>query len=108
MDLGRMLEDVAGRFGDRTAFLYEEDSISYERLNRSVNAFANYLRTLGLHRGDHIAVMLVNCPEFVISYFAIQKIGGVAVTLNVLVQFAWHKILRLYGADGATTVVRQA
>jgi len=79
-----MLEDIAGRFGDRTAFLYEEDSISYERLNRSVNAFANHLRTLGLRRGDHIAVMLANCPEFVISYFAIQKIGGVAVTLNVL------------------------
>ena len=84
MDLGRMLEDVAGRFGDRTAFLYEDEQLSYERLNRSVNAFANYLKALGLGRGDHIAVMLGNCPEFVISYFAAQKIGAVAVTLNVL------------------------
>ncbi|OPY86297.1 MAG: Long-chain-fatty-acid--CoA ligase [Syntrophaceae bacterium PtaU1.Bin231] len=84
MDLGRMLEATASRFGERTAFLYEDDAISYERLNRSVSAFANYLKTLGLGRGDHIAVMLANCPEFVVSYFAIQKLGGVAVTLNVL------------------------
>jgi long-chain acyl-CoA synthetase len=49
-----------------------------------VSALAHHFQALGLRKGDKAALMLPNCPEFVIAYFACQKIGAVAVTLNVL------------------------
>lgn len=84
MNLGRMLEETCARHAGRVALIYEENRISYAALNSAVNAFAGRLRKAGLEKGDSIAMMLPNSPEFVIAYFAIQKIGAVAVTLNTL------------------------
>ena len=57
--------------------------MTYRELNRAACALGNHLRSLGLGKGDKVALMLPNCPEFIIAYFGIQKMGGVAVTLNV-------------------------
>ncbi len=51
-----------------------------------VNRCSNALRGLGIERGDRVALLLPNIPEFVISYLAIQKIGAVAVSLNVMLK----------------------
>ncbi|MCX5846906.1 MAG: AMP-binding protein [Deltaproteobacteria bacterium] len=84
MSLGRMLEESCHRYADNVAIIYDEKYVTYDALNRDVNALGNGLRKLGIQKGDNVAIMLPNCPEFVISYFAVQKIGAVAVTLNVL------------------------
>ena len=84
MSLGQMLEESGKRYAKNTATIYDGKVMTYEALNRAVNALGNELKNLGITKGDKVAVMLSNCPEFVISYFAIQKIGAVAVTLNVL------------------------
>jgi len=84
MNLGQKLEETCHNYSDNTALVFEDQTITYHTLNQSVNALANYFRTLGLQKDDKVALMLPNCPEFVITYFAAQKIGAVAVTLNVL------------------------
>lgn len=84
MGLGRMFDESCRIFGRNIATLYDGNCLTYESLNRAVNSFGNGLRALGIKKGDKVALMLPNCPEFVISYFAVQKIGAVAVTLNVL------------------------
>ena len=84
MSLGQMLEESCRRYADNVCIVYDGTYLTYEALNRYVNALANGLRNLSIQKGDKVAVMLPNCPEFVISYFAIQKIGAVAVTLNIL------------------------
>ena len=84
MSLGRMLEESCHRYADNVVIIYDEKYMTYDALNRDVNALGNGLRKLGIQKGDNVAIMLPNCPEFVISYFAVQKIGAVAVTLNVL------------------------
>jgi long-chain acyl-CoA synthetase len=84
MNLGRMLEETCMRHAGRVALIHEEKRISYGALNGAVNMLSSRLRKAGLVKGDRIAVMLPNCPEFVIAYFAAQKIGAVAVTLNSL------------------------
>jgi len=83
-NLGQMFEEICRRYADNTALIYEDQTISYGALNRSVDALVHHFQTLGLRKGDKAALMLPNCPEFVVSYFACQKIGAVAVTLNVL------------------------
>jgi long-chain acyl-CoA synthetase len=84
MSLGQMLEDSAKRYPKNAATIYDGQVITYVELNRAVNALGHELKNLGIKKDDKIAIMLSNCPEFVISYFAAQKIGAVAVTLNVL------------------------
>jgi len=83
-NLGQMFEEICRRYADNTALVYEDQIITYRTLERSVNALAHHFQTLGLGKGDKAALMLPNCPEFVVAYFACQKIGAVAVTLNVL------------------------
>src|SRR3989339_1159568 len=82
MSLGKMLSESAERYKDHWAVIQGETRITYHELNRAACALANHLRSLGLGQGDKVALMLPNCPEFVIAYFGVQKIGGVAVTLH--------------------------
>jgi long-chain acyl-CoA synthetase len=83
-DLGQMFEETCRKYPDNTALIYEDQVIDYRALDRAVSGLAHHFQTLGLGRGDKAALMLPNCPEFVIAYFACQRIGAVAVTLNVL------------------------
>jgi len=50
--------------------------------------------------------MLPNCPEFIIAYFGIQKLGGVAVTLNV--QSTSYELRHLLGNSDAKCLITQA
>ena len=93
MDLGSMLEASRQRFASNIAMIYEGKDYSYEDLDRSVNALANHFLASGLAQGDKVALMLPNCPEFVIAYFAAVKIGAVAVTLNIM--STSHELLHL-------------
>ena len=83
-NLGEMLEDTCRRYPDRISLIYKDKTISYAQLNRAVNAFGNRLKALGMAKGDKVAIMLPNIPEFIISYFAILKLGAIAVTINTL------------------------
>lgn len=82
-NLGKMLEHSAGRYSDQASLIFKDHRISFGALNGAVNALANHLRSLSVGKGDKVAILLPNCPEFVISYFAAMKIGAVAVTLSV-------------------------
>ena len=84
MNLGQMFEESCRQYGYNVSLIYDGKYLTYEALDSAVNAIGNGLRNIGMQKGDKVAIMLSNCPEFVISYFAIQKIGAVAVTLNIL------------------------
>ncbi|MBN2538628.1 MAG: AMP-binding protein [Deltaproteobacteria bacterium] len=83
-NLREMLEYTCSRYPDRTSLIYNEKNISYAELGRAVNAFGNRLKMLGIAKGDKVAMMLPNIPEFIISYFALLKLGAVAVTIHTL------------------------
>ena len=84
MNLGEMLESICRRYGGKTAIIFEDRKITYGDLDQAVNSLANHLKGLGVEKGDKVALMLPNIPEFVISYFAAVKLGAVAVTLNIM------------------------
>ncbi|MGA2332857.1 MAG: AMP-binding protein [Syntrophales bacterium] len=79
-----MLEESAHRYPNNAATIYDGKSLTYETLHSAVNSLGNELRSMGIQKEDKVAIMLPNCPEFVISYFAVQKLGAVAVTVNIL------------------------
>jgi len=79
---GRLLADMA-RFNPRgTAITCGQYRIAWKDLNRRVNRLANALSSLGVRKGDHVSILLHDCPEFIESNYALQKIGAVPIPIN--------------------------
>ena len=76
---------AAGR-GGKTAFFYREQQITYQDVLEQVNRTGNALRALGLEIEQRVALLLLDCPEFVYSFFGAIKIGAVAVPMNTLLR----------------------
>ncbi len=72
----------AAEFGQQTAVIAEEQRLTYQQLVHSAGALATGLADLGIRRGDRVALLLPNCPQFVISYLAITALGALAVPVH--------------------------
>lgn len=57
--------------------------LSYSELNTGCNRTARALALRGIGKGDRVAILTLNCPEFVETFFALAKLGAVVVPLNV-------------------------
>jgi benzoate-CoA ligase family protein len=66
----------------RTAILFEQRQISYGELRADVLRMAQALRYLGVARGERIALLLHDSPEFIASFIAICSSGAIAVPIN--------------------------
>jgi len=80
--IGHVLADKAARLGDRTWLIHGADRYGYAQAHDLSNRYANGFRALGIAKGDHVAVMLPNCPEFIWTIWGLAKLGAVAVPLN--------------------------
>ncbi|MCA1959414.1 MAG: long-chain fatty acid--CoA ligase [Desulfomonile sp.] len=66
----------------KTAIIFEDNRISYLDLHRRANRTGRWLQSLGIEKGDRVATMLANCPEFIDLYLACAKLGAIFVPLN--------------------------
>jgi long-chain acyl-CoA synthetase len=76
------LADLSRAHGDRPAVLFKGSAVSYGMLESQSDAFAAALTALGVRPGDRVAIVLPNCPQFMVAEFGIWKTGGVVVALN--------------------------
>jgi acyl-CoA synthetase (AMP-forming)/AMP-acid ligase II/ABC-type nitrate/sulfonate/bicarbonate transport system permease component len=67
---------------NKTAILFKEEKITFSALNTMSNRLANRLLGMGIQKGDRIVLLFQNSPEFSVAYFAILKIGAIAVVLD--------------------------
>jgi long-chain acyl-CoA synthetase len=79
-----ILEDNSRRIPSSVATDFFGAKLTYSRLWEHVLRFANALAGLGLKPGARVAIMLPNCPQAVIAYYAVLWLGGVAVMTNPL------------------------
>jgi len=77
-----IIEDKARSYPDRIIFQFDDLQISWADLNDNINRAANGLLKMGIGRGDNVAIMMPNCPEFLYSWFGLNKIGAVEVPIN--------------------------
>jgi long-chain acyl-CoA synthetase len=82
--LTRLLDDAAAGFGNRPAISGDGIELTYAELRDEVDRFAGGLAGLGVGPGDRVAVVLPNCPQFVIAFFAVLRLGAVVVPANPL------------------------
>jgi acyl-CoA synthetase (AMP-forming)/AMP-acid ligase II len=67
---------------DRVAIVYGTKEVTWYELNERINRLANGLRALGVKKGDKVAILFHNTPEFVESNVAIQALGAIPVPAN--------------------------
>ena len=68
--------------GDRLATIYEDERVSYAAQHRAIAALSADLAAHGLGKGDRVAIAMRNLPEWVVAFFAVTVLGGIAVPLN--------------------------
>ncbi|MGE6488231.1 long-chain-fatty-acid--CoA ligase [Paenisporosarcina sp. NPDC076898] len=71
-------------YPEKVAIHFLGKDLTYQELYESALKFANYLRSLGIQKGDRVAIMLPNCPQNVIGYYGILYAGGIVVQTNPL------------------------
>ena len=67
---------------DKPAILFEGQQISYLQLHERTNQTSCWLQSLGIEKGERVAVMLNNCPEFIEIYLACARLGAIFVPIN--------------------------
>src|SRR5262245_47332155 len=76
--------DTARQTPQHAAILFKGTSISYGALEQLSDACAAALQALGVGRGDRVALVLPNCPQFVVVELAAWKLGAILAPLNPL------------------------
>ena len=76
------LSKLAREHGDKTALLFKGSTMSYGQLEAASTALSAALWKLGVRKGDRVALLLPNCPQFLVAQFAAWKVGAVVVGAN--------------------------
>ena len=84
MNLSQILESNSQKYSDQAAIIFKGKSISFKELVEISFRLASSLMSLGIQKGDKVAIYLPNCPEYVYSYLAIWCIGATAVPLDFM------------------------
>lgn len=85
----KFLDDAVAKYPDNPATIFGNGSkldatLTYRQLNDCVNRLANALTAMGVKKGDRVALYLPNCPQYVMGYYAILRIGAVVAPNNPL------------------------
>jgi long-chain acyl-CoA synthetase len=110
--LYQFMVDAARQHGDSLATLTSahlpvvgrvESGLSYREINALSDALAAGLVDMELRKGDRVAIILPNCPQFVMAFYAILKAGGVVVAVNPT--FPPRKLADQLKDSGATMAI---
>ena len=109
--LDRLLTDTRAKYPEHAAIIFGamvgsrlmDAKLTYRQLDDAVNRFAAGLQEMGVGKGDRVAIMLPNCPQFVIAAYAAWRIGAIVVCCNPL--YVAREIEHLINDSGAETFV---
>lgn len=91
------------RFPNKTALVFGDDRYTYAQADSRINKIAAGLLATGIKPDDKVAFLFPNCCEIVLIYYAIQKIGAVAVPLNF--RLVTREIVFLLNASESKTLI---
>ncbi|KMZ41149.1 MULTISPECIES: AMP-binding protein [Bacillales] len=103
--IGNMLDDTASKYQEKEALVYHERGLRYTfgEFQAICNQAARGFMSLGIQKGENIAIWATNVPEWVISQFATAKMGGVLVTVNT--SYRAHELEYLLRQSESTTLL---
>ncbi|MGS0684797.1 long-chain-fatty-acid--CoA ligase [Nakamurella sp. GG22] len=101
--LVEMIQESVRRYGQHIAVDFFGATTSYERLGEQIERAANGLRSRGVRRGDRVALVLPNCPQHVVAFYAVLRLGAVVVEHNPL--YTESELRHQFADHGATIAV---
>ena len=99
----QFLEETVKKYPENIAMMFFGKKINYKELSKSVDRFATALSDLGIKKGDKFSILLPNCPQFVIAYFAAHKIGAINVNTNPL--YVERELMYQLNDSGSETIL---
>ena len=97
------LAAAVARFPQRPATYFAGQTLTYSELDAQVAAAAGALREMGVRPGDRVAILLPNCPQHVVVFFAILRLGAVVVEHNP--RYTAHELTPLLAHHGARVAI---
>ncbi len=82
--LTQLLAKAVSNYPEKTAIVYDNVRMSYRELYSKVEGLSKGLNSIGLNQGDCVALLLPNCPEFAIAFYAAANLKAIALPLNHL------------------------
>ncbi|QDQ00309.1 AMP-binding protein [Lysinibacillus fusiformis] len=103
--IGQLLDEQTEKYPKREALVYADRDLrmTYEELNHQSRLVARGLMSLGIEKGDHIAVWTTNVPEWVQLQFGTGKMGAPIVTVNT--NYRAHELEYLLKQSDAKTII---
>jgi long-chain acyl-CoA synthetase len=97
------LRETAEEFGGNDAIYFLGKTLTFREVYEQALTLANYLKQIGLQKGDRVSIMLPNCPQSVISYYGVLFAGGIVVQTNPL--YTEHELEYQLNDSGATVLI---
>ncbi len=101
--LSALLDEAVAAAGDHPALQFFGRQITYTELGDQVARLAGVFVDLGVRHGDRVAIMLPNCPQHVVAFYAVLRVGGIVVEHNPL--YSHREIAEIVGDHGATVAI---
>jgi len=80
--LYQILQIASAAYGEKPAVAFMGSFISFGDVKKLVDRLATALAHLGVVKGDRVGIMLPNCPQYLISFFAVVRLGAIVVNVN--------------------------
>jgi long-chain acyl-CoA synthetase len=103
MNVYEFLDDAAKEFGSKTAIWFMEHKYSYKKVKDITDRLATALVDLGVKKGDVVAIMLPNFPQFIFSFYGILKAGATVTACSVL--HTEHELAYQLNDSGAEIII---
>jgi acyl-CoA synthetase (AMP-forming)/AMP-acid ligase II len=83
VNIRELLEKQAEKYSEKVFLYFEDQSITYQDFNLTVNRVANAFKRMDVRKGERVAIMLPNSPAFLYTWMGLSKIGVVEVPINI-------------------------
>jgi long-chain acyl-CoA synthetase len=103
MSLPELFDESAKKYGKKTAVIFYGKKISYNDLKDHIDRFATALSDIGVKKNDTVALYLLNCPQYFITYFAALKIGAKVTPISPV--YTSHEIKHQLEDSDTSTIV---
>ena len=103
INLYQLFTEIVQKYPEKPFTSFMGADLTYKEVSRLVDKFAGALASLGVKEGDKVAVHLPNCPQFIITYFAVFKLGAINVPCNPM--YVAREMKHQLSDSGAETII---
>lgn len=103
ISLLQLLDESIAKYPNHTAMTFFGKTFSYKELNKNIQKVAKALSKNGVGKGDRVAIMLPNCPQYPMSFYSILTCGAIVVQVNPM--YKASELIHILNDSGAKVII---